>query len=190
MLSTRKLILSATAASLFGLSQTAAAESWGMLPIMGEDYDAQATLSIIGGQVSPDAQGAESGSAQGVEMSFACPLIAAPDAGIRQQFSITQYDEQGLELQSIEINPHYLIDMGKGLQLGFGPGIGYTTTTVATQEESVWGMQLGASVHYRPSKRLFLGADVRQQFAGEANLGGSDIETDNSRVSFKVGVNF
>jgi hypothetical protein len=167
----------------------AAADGWDFLPVTGPDYQAAPTLAVLGGIQDPDVDGVDAGGAFGVELGLSCPTLAPPAGRIRQQISLTRFDNQNLELTSLELNPHFLVDVGGNLAVGVGPGLGYVTADAGGDSDGVFALQAGVSLHYRQGP-LFLGAEARYQWTQEADLGGAETELDNSRVVAKAGLAF
>ena len=167
----------------------AAADGWTFLPAAGEDYRAEPTLAALGGYQDPDIGGVDAGGAYGVELALSCPTLAPPRGRIRQQISLTRFDNDGLELTSFELNPHYLVDLGSGLAVGAGPGLGYVAADAGGESDGVLALQAGASLHYRQGP-LFLGAEARYQWTQEADFGAVERDVDNSRVLAKAGWSF
>lgn len=171
-------------------SPAAQAQGWNWFPVADADYRAEPALAALGGIQDPDVDGVSSDGAFGVELSLNCPTLATPRHGIRQQISLTRFDNDGLELTSLEINPHYVVPVGQDLGFGFGPGLSYVSADAAGGDsDGVFGLQAGVSLHYRQGP-LFLGAEARYQWTQEADLGGADTDLDNSRLMGKAGVSF
>jgi len=179
----------AAALSLSALSPGALAQAgdWSMPAIGTDAYRAQATVALLGGQLDPDLAGADADTLLGVELSLNCPLIQPPSNRIRQQLSLTRFDDQGVEITSLELNPHYLMPLGNGLELGFGPGFGVMNVDAAGSSETLFGLQAGASLHYRRDG-FFVGAEARYQWTTEEDFGAGDTDIDNSRLLLKVGM--
>jgi hypothetical protein len=162
------------------------AEGWSLMPVTDAGFKAEPTLAVMGGILNPEVTGADSDTAFGAELSFNCIALQPPSGKIRTQISWTRYDDSGLEINSVELNPHYVWKIGKNLEMGVGPGIGHVSGKAGALDDSVWAMQAGASLHYR-SGNMFLGAEARYQFT-EDDFGGNDLN--NYRVMLKVGYNF
>ena len=171
-----------------GLSSVQAAE-WQTLPYKDPSWSPEFTLALTVGSMDPDVPGVDSDTATGMQLSLNCPWFAPPKGKIRQQFNYNRYDDQGLELTTLEMNPRYY--MGEGdLTFGVGPGIGYVWAEAPGVDESVWAFQLGADVEYRRGA-LYLGAGTRYQLTQEENLGGAvEEDVDNWLTTVKLGVNF
>ncbi len=185
-----KTIKSTIAASLFIAASAQASEGqWRWFPGLDSQYQAQTSLALIGGSADVDLSGQDSDSLYGIEASFNCPLLQTPANRIRQQVSLTRFDADGLDITALEINPHYVVPVADGLEAGFGPGFGAAKVSVAGSDETVLGVQLGASLHYRRGA-MFVGAEARYQWTTEENFGAGDIAIDNSRILLKAGVNF
>ena len=171
-------------------SPGAQAQGWDWFPVTDAGYQAEPTLAALGGVQNPDVDGVSSAGAYGVELSLNCPTLATPRHGIRQQISLTRFDNDGLELTSLEINPHYVVPVAQNLGFGFGPGLSYVSADAdGGDSDGVLGLQAGVSVNYRQGP-LFLGAEARYQWTQEADLGGAETDLANSRLMGKAGVNF
>jgi len=184
----RPLALSALALTV-AAPLPAAADGWTVLPATGSDYEAAPTVALLGGFQDPAVDGVDADGAYGVEVGLSCPTLAPPAGRIRQQISLTRFDNDGLELTSMEINPHYLVDIARDLAVGVGPGLGYVVADAGGDSDGVFALQAGASLHYRQGP-LFLGAEARYQWTQEADLGALETEVDNHRVLAKAGLAF
>jgi hypothetical protein len=182
-------MLGATVVALLQAGSVHAADSWNLLPAADEGYQAQPTVALLGGQLDPAESGLDSATATGVELSLNCPLLAAPGGTIRQQLSYVRYDKDDVEITTIEINPHYMIDVADNLQVGFGPGLGYVSIDTPAGDDAALALQFGGSVQYRLG-RIYLGAEARWQWAGDVEIANTDVSPDNTRVLAKVGFNF
>ncbi|MFP4182845.1 MAG: porin family protein [Thiohalospira sp.] len=185
----RTLIATATAAGLTLGAGTASAADW--FPIADEGFSAQPSVAVAGGTQELDWDGADSGSVAGIELAMNCGLFAPEQGRIRQQISLTQYDEDGLETTHLELNPHYLFVDDGPLTVGAGPGLGYVDADRdGGGDDGAFALQAGASVNYDFGP-AFVGAEARYQWTTEADLG-NNFEEDlgNTRVMAKVGVNF
>ena len=168
-------------------TQPVFAEGWEFLPGTSDDYQSEMTVSALYGIMDPAPSGADSSGVVGVELALNCPLLKAPNGTIRQQASLTRYDEDGVELTTIEINPHYLVEMSDRLALGFGPGLGYLKADATGVSDGVFALQAGVSLHYNMD-RLFIGAEARYQWTQEIDDTNDDMN--NSRIIAKVGYRF
>ncbi len=168
-------------AALLAAPAVSLADGWTFLAGTKPGYTAKPAVSLMLGQMSPNAAGASSGTITGVEFSLNCPLLQPPSNRIRQQVSLTQYDEGGGKQINVEINPHYIVEVMPGLEVGGGPGLGY----INTDADSGFGVQLGLSAHYTALGPAFIGAEWRYQLAV-----GSDTDLDNSRFAVKLGYAF
>jgi hypothetical protein len=159
------LVLALTA-SLFA-TQAATAGEWNFLAGTKDGYKAEPIVSVMAGSMDVDG---ESGTITGVEVSLNCPLVQPPSNRIRQQASITSYDEGGVSVTNFEINPHYVVEVAPNLEVGGGPGFGYMMSDDVPDQ---LGFQLGASA------QMTTPAD--SDASGDA---------DNSRFAVKVGYAF
>ena len=181
------LALSSAAMLIAGSAQ---AEGWTWMAGSKDGYESQPTISLLMGQMDPG-NNLDSDTISGIELSLNCPLVQPPSNRIRQQFSYTQYDDKGVEIASLELNPHYVVEVSPGLEIGGGPGLGYVMVDTANGDGDVFGLQLGVSAHYHGSSPLYLGADLRYQITGEDNFGtATESDVDNTRLTIKVGYSF
>ncbi|HKJ75836.1 MAG TPA: porin family protein [Gammaproteobacteria bacterium] len=181
-------VLSLTLAAASGATW---AQGWKPLAGADPDYRSEPTVALVGGTQDPDFRDADSDGIYGIELSFNCPLLQPPTHRIRQQLSLTEYDEDGLELTSLELNPHYVVPVAQGLEIGFGPGLALIDAEAGRDDETLWGLQAGASLHYRVGE-LFAGAEYRYQITSEGDFGNArrgDEDVDNSRFLLKLGIN-
>ena len=162
-------------------SQAAMAGEWNFLAGTKDGYKAEPIVSLMAGNMDFDKT---DGAIMGVEVSLNCPLIQPPTNRIRQQASITSYDENGVAVTNLEINPHYVVEVADKLEIGAGPGFGY----LASDGADMLGFQLGASVHYT-GLPVFIGAEWRMQMTTAVD---SDVDgdADNTRFAVKVGYAF
>lgn len=187
-----KLVL-AVSTALFLATSPALAENWKFLPGKDADFSANQTLSVMVGSENPDVPGIGNDSIAGMELSFDCPLLQPvnSDNKIRQQVSLNNFNDDVLELTSLEINPHYVINTSSGIGIGFGPGIGYIQAETTSTKKSMFALQAGASLHYTTMDFLFIGAEARYQFTeSDSFISPAQKGIDNFRVTLKVGVNF
>ena len=172
----------------FSLSVTAADDKgWRFLPGLDGDFEKAPTVSLMTGMMSP--KDGDSGKILGVELSFNCPLLQPPTNKIRQQISYAQYDENGVKVSSIEINPHYVFEITPRLSIGGGPGFGYVSVDATGADANMFAMQLGGSVHFNVTEMFFLGADARYQMTENEDFGGTK-GMDNWRMAMKAGISF
>ncbi len=183
--------------SAFGLyftliiSSAQAADGWTLLPGADDNYKAEPALSVMIGSLNPNIPGTSSDSVVGFELSLNCPLLQPPGNKIRQQISLGTYSHKGMEITTLELNPHYVIRMPSGLGVGFGPGIGYVQAETATDKENMFALQIGASLHYTAMDFMFLGAEVRYQLTQDHTFPTlPQQDANNFRVALKAGVNF
>lgn len=161
-----------------------------ILPVLNDDsYVAEPTLALIGGQSDVSDSGSNAETVAGIELSINCPCLKTPTNRIRQRISLSQTDQDSAELISLEFNPHYMVPVSRGLEVGFGPGIGVINATVADDDDTVLGFNLGVSVDYRRGK-FFAGADLRHQITNDGDFDNNKIDFENTRATLKLGVNF
>ncbi|MBI3444093.1 MAG: hypothetical protein HY055_01685 [Magnetospirillum sp.] len=133
----------------------------------------------------PDAS-VGSGLAGGFELAIDNPLVQVPGGKIRDQFSYNRFDRDGLVLQTLEYNPHYMVAVADDLWVGAGPGIGWIfTSSDRGNSPDMWTAQLGASAYYTAGHML-LGLESRYQWTGDERVGGAN-GADNWATLFKIG---
>lgn len=185
-----KTLASALIASTLAISaQSALATGWELFPIVSDDYQYAPQLSLMAGSMSP-ADG-DSGSMSGIEFSLNCPLLKAPEGVIRQQISLASYDENGVEVTSIELNPHYQINLAPNVDFGFGPGFGYTMVEGTGLDDSAITLQAGASLNYTMGQ-MVIGGEARYQMTlSDIDMNnGSNVDLNNTRLMIKLGYRF
>ena len=108
---------------------------------------------------------------------------------MRQQVSYFNYSDGDAEMHTVEINPHYVVDVKKDLWIGAGPGLGYVRAESANKSSNMVAAQFGTSFHYNMDK-IFIGGEARYQITQSDDVGnGKDNGADNWRVVLKVGFN-
>ncbi len=190
----KKTIFGLTAAGLIatGFGAGAAhASGWTILAGTKPGYTAEPTVSLMLGRMSPGDE-FRSATIVGAELSLNCPLLQPPTNRVRQQISFVSYDKGRTEINSLEINPHYVVEVAPGLELGAGPGLGLVMVDTPGGDGTVLGLQFGASAHYHASSPLFIGAEARYQVTTEDRFGSGGPKTDvnNFRFAIKLGYSF
>ena len=167
------------------------AEGWTFLPVTQSGYRAQPALSLLYGRMTPSATGFKDGNFTGLEVAFDCPLLQPPTNRIREQLSYVHYSEGNKDIDSVEINPHYVVEVSPGFEIGGGPGLAYILTNTPANDPSLWGLNIGLSAHYAPMGHLFLGAEYRYQITSDEDFGnGIKEDLNNGRFDIKVGYRF
>ena len=177
------------AATLALSLQSAQAADWEFFPVVSDDYQFAPQLSLITGNINPG--DAKNGSLTGLELAINCPLLKAPEGVIRQQISFARYDENGLEISTFELNPHYQIEIAENLDFGFGPGFGYISADGGNLDDSSVTLQAGASLSYHIDQ-VVIGAEARYQtlLSDMKTTNGSEVDIDNTRIMLKLGYQF
>ncbi|MEE9492938.1 MAG: outer membrane beta-barrel protein [Gammaproteobacteria bacterium] len=158
-------------------------------PILKQGYAFEPTVSILLGGEGENLSDITDGFVWGVEGAFNCPLLKTPGNNIRQRVSLTSYDEKGLELISFELNPHYMIPVGEGFKVGFGPGVGFVSAELGGDDDSVFTFQVGASATYEINQ-FSAGIELRHQFTQDAEFNNIENDLDNTRFLVKLGYSF
>lgn len=183
----KKQSLSLAGLTLLMANGAQAADQWTWLAGAEDDYQPQYTISLLMGQMDPG-DNMDSDTVAGVELALNCPLLQPPSNRIRQQLSYIQYENNGVEIESIELNPHYVVEVTPGLEIGAGPGLGLVMVDTPNGDGNVFGLQLGLSAHFQGASPLFVGAEVRYQITGEDKFGAAtESDVDNTRILLKVG---
>ncbi len=161
------------------------------LPVLHSGYHLEPAVAVVGGWADPDVAGVSGSGIYGVELSIACPLLKTPTNGIRQQISLTRFNHRGLRATSLELNPHYRVEVAPRLDVGVGPALGVIWTDLHGESDTVFGAGLGASADYRLGDHLFAGLEARALWTTEADTGnGTDTGVNNVRSLVKLGYRF
>lgn len=164
-----------------------------LLPIFLDDtWEANAALSATVGYMDIGNSVAGGGTTYGLQLAFNCPVFTIPgDNVILQQIDLNFYDNNDLELTTLEINPHYFWGLSDGWRVGAGPGLGYIWTDVKNgKDPELWAGQLGMAVEYRKDS-LYASFGTRYQWTESKTIGTKKNEDmDNLLTTFKVGYNF
>jgi opacity protein-like surface antigen len=188
----RQTWIAVTIAALTGPGNVQAADGWSWLAGLQPGFQAEPTVSVMLGRISPG-DAFSSSTVLGAELSLNCPTLQPPTNRIRQQFSFTRSSTGGTKIHNYEINPHYVVEVSPGFEIGGGPGLGYVTVDTPTGDGGVFGLQFGASAHYFANGPLFLGAEARYQITGKDRFGGAGsprTDVDNFRFAIKAGYSF
>ena len=171
--------------SLFG-----AAKETKMLPIFTEDYCAEPTIAVMLGYGKYS--GAQNGASMyGLELGFACPVFQVKDLEINQVLSFVHSDKDGLETNTLEMNPRIMFELNDKTKFGFGPGLGVIFAKSATKNDTVFGFNVGASLNYDITPDIFIGVESRYQWAQDAQLSnGAKTDMNNCRTLIKIGTHF
>ncbi len=171
----RRLFLSATAAMIV----LAAA-----LPARGGDdtpYAPNFAIALKGGVMTTEVSGVDAAPAYGVELSVDDPLIQPIIGKVRHMASFNHMDHDGLELNTLEWNAHWVFQTHRDFWLGAGPGIGYVWADGRDRDDSP-AAQFGMSATYVQNHAL-IGLESRYQWtAGDS--------ADNWLTMLKVGYQF
>ena len=184
----KKIILGAMVA--LTLTTTVSARETKLFPIVTDsNYCLTPSVAVVAGVDSYDGT---SGTAYGVELSMACPALQLSSVFIKQQVSLVTRDSDGFKATSLEFNPHAIFDISKELTVGVGPGFGVIFADVdGASSDTVFGVNLGASVTYDITPSAFVGLEARYQWTTDAEfVSGTKVNLDNSRTLLKVGMHF
>lgn len=171
----RRLILSASAAMIV----LAAA-----LPARAGDDIAYAphwAVALKGGVWAADVHGVDAAPAYGAEVSVDDPVIEPVIGKVRHMLSFNHTDHDGLELNTVEWNAHWVFETHRDFWLGAGPGIGYIWADGRDRDDSP-AVQFGMSATYTYGHAL-VGFESRYQWA-------TGDSVDNWLTMMKVGYQF
>lgn len=171
----RRLLLSASAAMIV----LAAA-----LPARGADdvpYDPNWAIALKGGVWDADVKGVDAAAAYGAEISVDDPLIQPVIGKIRHMVSYNHADHDGLELNTLEWNAHWVFQTHRDFWIGAGPGIGYVWADGHNVDDSP-AAQFGLSSSYFYGHAM-VGFETRYQWT-------TGDSTDNWLTMVKVGYRF
>lgn len=192
MKSTTKLLGALAGAAILSTA-AAASDDFTFLPVFNDpNWKPHVEVAAVGGYMDFDNAHAGDGGTVGLELSFDCPVFTLPgDNLIRQQLSVNGYDDDGLTVTTIEMNPYYFVGLAEDLVLGFGPGISAIYADPDHGSDAwLFGVQMGAGVKYYLGSFL-VGADLRYQWTTEDDFGaGQNEDLDNWRSLVKVGYRF
>lgn len=152
----RRLILSATAAMIV----LAAA-----LPARGGDdtlYSPNFAIALKGGIWTADVSGVDAAPAYGAELSVDDPVIDPVIGKVRHMLSFNHADHDGLELNTVEWNAHWVFQTHRDFWIGAGPGLGYAWADGRDVDDGV-AAQFGMSATYVHGHAL-IGLESRYQW--------------------------
>ncbi|MCK9373640.1 MAG: outer membrane beta-barrel protein [Sulfuricurvum sp.] len=165
------------------------AKEFKVLPILDGGFCPKPQVGVSLGYTNfkhIDAQG----TTVGAEITFDCPVFTLPWDNLRQQIMVNQFNGNGINLTSIELNPYYIIDLGNGLDWGFGPGWGVIFSDTYKRDVA-FSVQAGTGLQYSIDHKYYAGADMRWQWTQAIDIAPGVTETlDNYRAQVKVGYRF
>ncbi|MDF1875734.1 outer membrane beta-barrel protein [Sulfurimonas sp. SAG-AH-194-I05] len=183
----KKILASAlliASTSLFASNETK------LLPIFDADYCPAPTIALMGGYGKYS--GTTDGSTlYGLELGFGCPVFQIKDLTINQVLSLVHSSKNGLTTNALEMNPRIMFDISDKMQFGFGPGLGFIFAD-GEKSDTIFALNIGASLNYDITKDIFVGIEYRYQWAGDADILNSGVKTnlDNGRTLLKIGTHF
>ena len=184
-----KIAISAAVLATFSTASLAEG-SWKFFPGVEDGFIFDPTMSVMAGQMIVSESIGDAAIGMGVELSINCPLIQPPTNRVRQQISFFNYKDGDNTINTVEINPHYVMEVMPKLEIGAGPGFGYVSADVDGKTANMGAFQLGGSVHYRVSS-FFIGAEGRYQWTTAGKEGtATEDSAKNARAIVKVGFDF
>jgi len=162
-------------------------KGWDFFPGTQSGFIFDPTVSVLAGQMMTKSSIGDDAIGVGLELSINCPLIQPPTNRVRQQISYFNYKNGSSTINTVELNPHYVVEVMPKLEIGGGPGVGYVNADVDGKSANMAAFQLGGSIHYRVSK-FFIGAEGRYQWTTDGEDGtGTSNGAKNARVLLKIG---
>ena len=187
------LVKSASLSLCLASSVVSAADEWVFFPAFTDDnWDPEAALSATVGYMDINSSVAGGGETYGLQLAFNCPVFTIPgDDVVLQQINMNFYDNNDLELTTLEINPHYYTNISENTRFGFGPGLGYIWTDSKRGKDSdLWAGQFGFAIEYRKDS-LYAAFGSRYQWTASDTIGTEeDKDLDNLLTTIKIGYNF
>jgi len=182
-------LISGVLAASMAFGSAASAKEFKMLPILDGDFCGNFKVGLSAGYMDFKNVNA-SGATEGIELTFDCPVFTLPWDNLRQQLMLNRFNSDGLELTALEFNPYYIIDMGNGIEWGFGPGWGVIWSDTY-KSDVAFSLQAGTGLQYNISKELYTGADIRWQWTQKIDVApGVTEDLDNFRTQVKIGYRF
>jgi hypothetical protein len=134
--------------------------------------------------------GGSLGGASPPQLSLSSPRLELPGGSLGPQISVDRYTHDGVNLTTAEVGSRYFTDIAPGLELGVGPGVGYTWSDAdAGKAADLWGLQVGADIHYRQGS-LSMGLDTRYRWSEDQALGTGGPVPDSWLTRLNLGVSF
>lgn len=162
-----------------------------LLPFFEAGYCADPTVAIMGGVTQYKDNTNDTTNTYGVELRFGCPVFQIKNYDIRQVLSAIHTDKNNLSTTSIEMNPRIMFELTKDVEFGFGPGLGVVfaknSAGIKTLRDTVLAVNIGASLHYTPTKNMFIGFESIYQWTQKSDFGNT---LDNFRNMIKIGTSF
>ena len=147
------------------------------------------TIGLLGGILQGEGENDEWENMFGAEFAFECLF----SSNVRSQVQYTYYDVDGLTMQQISTNPHFVFyfeNFGESVEFGVGPHLGITQIEKGNDDDIVFTYGIGTSVRMDIANNIFVGAEVRYEWTTDATLGNKDESYDNAKVFAKIGYTF
>ncbi|MDH5259175.1 MAG: hypothetical protein OEX07_14270, partial [Gammaproteobacteria bacterium] len=146
-----KIAISAALLTSFSTASFAD-KGWEFFPGVKDDFIFDPTISVMAGQMQTLSVIGDAAIGAGIELSINCPLVQPPTNRVRQQISFFNYKDGDSTINTVELNPHYVVEVMPKLEIGAGPGFGFVSADVDGKTANMGAIQLGGSVHYRINK--------------------------------------
>jgi len=143
-------------------------------------------IALLGGVLKGDGDNTDWNPLYGVELSFECLLSDST----RSQLQYTHYDEDGIKMQQLSVNPHYIFNRGDTVEFGAGPHIGVTKVEIANEDDTIFTYGVGASLRANVTNHFFVGAEARYEWTTDAEFNGVEDDFNNAKVFAKIGYSF
>ena len=143
-------------------------------------------FGLLGGVMKGEGDNTDWNPVYGAELSFECLFSSS----VRSQLQYTYYDEDGVKMQQLSANPHYIFNRGDVVEFGFGPHIGVAKVEIANEDDTIFTYGVGASLRSDITENFFVGAEARYEWTTDATFGGIDDNLNNAKVFAKLGFSF
>jgi len=143
-------------------------------------------LSFLGGMMKSKDANTGWNPLYGLELSFECLLSPS----VRSQLQYTHYNDDGLKMEQLSINPHYIFNRGDDVEFGFGPHLGVAKVEEKNADDTIYTFGIGASLNATIDENFFVGAAARYERTTYATFGELDTNLNNLKVFTKVGYSF
>ena len=143
-------------------------------------------FALLGGVMKGEGDNTDWNPVYGAELSFECLFSSS----VRSQLQYTYYDEDGVKMQQLSANPHYIFNRGDAVEFGFGPHIGVAKVEIANEDDTIFTYGVGASLRSDITDNFFVGAEARYEWTTDATFGGVDDNLNNAKVFAKLGFSF
>jgi len=177
----KKIVLTSLLVSTLAFAETS------LFPVMQDGYKSNIGIAALGGLLKGSDSDSDYESFFGLEISLDCPILRLESGNIRQQLNITQYNHDGLKIQELNLNPHYIIPISNTTSFGIGPSYGIAKVDIGRDDDTAFTYGFGTSLRTDLGNGLFVGGEFRYTLSTDASLLGIDDDIDNTKFMIKIG---